>query len=123
MDPVVQLALMSNVHRYLGKSFFWASLILSQIAGMISAAPFYNHHRFFIPLVFQIFTAVLFFMVIYRFLALNVIFGLEHRNGVKINKPGLLRGVLYSIVIPLILCATGFLIILLLSGLSINAAM
>jgi len=118
--------------RDLGKILFWASLIASQIAGLAigrklpgylaSQSLSYNHHKFVTLLIFQILTAGLFFAVFYWFFAWNFLSSLENRKGVRIDRPSLELGIIYSAIIPLILCALGFLLILCLSGLSIKGS-
>lgn len=68
---------------------------------------------------FQMLTAVLAFLVLYGLLALSLVGAIEHRHAMKIEKPGIGRGIVYAIMIPLIMCALGFLIILFLSHSSI----
>jgi hypothetical protein len=132
MGSVRLLMLMNAGLRDLGKILFWASLIMSQIAGLVigrklpghlaAQSLFYNHHQFVTLLIFQILAAVLFFAVFYCFFALKVVSNFENRTGVKINKPSLELGIICSAIIPLILCAMGFLLILCLSGLSIKGS-
>ena len=101
-----------------GKLLFWISLIAAQIAGVIVGQCF-GGRVFLLMLFLQMLTSVLAFLVLYGLLALNIVEVIERRNGMKIEKPGVARGVLYAVLIPLIMCALGCLIILFLSHSSI----
>jgi hypothetical protein len=113
-------------HSSLGRWFFWASIILSQIAGVtigrwqiarfFSSGNFSHVHPFLSPLLFQVLAAMFAFWVMYCLLALNVVGFVEEWTGMKIVKPGMGWGFLFTMVIPLVLCGVGFLIILFLSG-------
>ena len=101
-----------------GKLFFWVSLVAAQIVGVVVGQSF-GGHVFLWMLLVQMLAAAVAFVVVYRLLALNIVGAIEHLNGMKIEKPGVWRGLLYAILIPLIMCALGFLIILFLSHSSV----
>jgi archaellum biogenesis protein FlaJ (TadC family) len=94
----------------LGKLFFWVSLVAAQVAGVI-VGPCFGGHVFLLMLFLQMLTAVLAFLILYGLLALNIVDAIAHRNGMKMETPRVLRGVLYTVAIPLIMCALGFLVL------------
>jgi hypothetical protein len=102
-----------------GKLLFWISLAAAQIAGLLVGQSL-GSPAFLSLLLWQMLTAVLAFLVLYRVLALNLVGAIEHRKGMKIEKPGVRRGLLYALLIPLLLCALGFLVISFLSPSSIH---
>jgi len=57
----------------------------------------------FVPsnLVLRPLTAILFFLILYRFLILHLVVSIETKNGIKLNMPSLKRGMIYSALIPL----------------------
>lgn len=60
--------------------------------------------------------AAMVFLILYGLLSLTIVGFVEDWTGVKIEKPGVTRGLLFAAAIPLLLCGIGFLIILFLSG-------
>jgi hypothetical protein len=110
----------------LGKRLFWVSVIVSGITGVkvgpilavriLSLAPVLSDHWVLSLLTFKMLTAVLSFLVVYWILALNVVATVEAKNGVEIDKPSIIRGVIYSALIPFILGILGLLLIFLLAG-------
>jgi hypothetical protein len=97
-----------------GKLLFWISLVAGQITGVLVGRCFAGHF-FLLILIAQVLTAVAAFLVLYRVLALNILRAIERRKGMNIEKPGVGRGFLYTVLIPIILCGVGFLVISFLS--------
>jgi hypothetical protein len=115
-----------ETYQSLGRWFFWTSIFLSEIAGIafgrrqagriFSSSAFFHSHPFLSPLLFQMLTAVMAFLILYGLLSLTIAGLIEDWTGVKIEKPGMARGILFTALVPLLLCGIGFLIILFLSG-------
>jgi hypothetical protein len=101
-----------------GKLLFWISLVAAQMAGLVVGQSF-GVPAFLGMLLLHIFTAVLAFWFLYHLLVLKFLGIIEHRSGTKIEKPGVRRGLLYVVLIPLLMCALGFLVILFLSHSSV----
>jgi hypothetical protein len=114
-----------------GTWLFWAAIILSEIAGAaiirwpkvreLASAPLFHGHSFLSMLLIQIVGAALVFFLLYRLVALKIVRFTEDWHGIKIRKPGVAVGMFFTAVIPLVLCAIGFLIISFLSGTPVSS--
>jgi hypothetical protein len=94
----------------LGKWLFWISVIVSGIAGgksfqmlptalkyhLDNSSLFFVSHRISLIFSFNVLIAVLSFLILYRYLVLQIIVIIEKRNTIEIHKPSVIRGVIYS---------------------------
>jgi len=54
-------------------------------------------------LAFSPVVAILTFLVLYRFVALNIVAAVENKKGIELDKPSVMWGAIYSAIIPLII--------------------
>jgi len=98
----------------MGKWLFWASVIVSGIVGVkgirllptsveyaIITSPL-GRYPFLFGYIINPLMAILCFLILYRFLSFILIASVEKRKGIEINKPNVVRGIVYCISIQLI---------------------
>jgi hypothetical protein len=117
----------------LGKSLFWIPVILSAIAGIkitgmfsyqiLMAAPFLSNCWPLSLIVLKMTFASISFFVLYRVLAFSVVATFEHKHGLEICKPSVVRGMMFSALIPFVLGIIGLLFIFFLAGSGMHDSM
>ena len=107
----------SDQPRLRGTALFWTGVVLSGFVGKwlgpafaIRSASMLSplaHYWSLSLLVFQVLTAMICFLVLYRALALGVVARVVAKRGVEIESQSTLRGMLLSTLIPLVIWAIG----------------
>ena len=117
----------------LARWFFWITVIVSGISGIkitrmfsyqiLMAAPFLSYCWPLSLLVLQMVFAVIGFLIFYRVLALSLVAAVESKRSVEIYRPSVVRGVMFSALIPFVLGIIGFLFIFFLAGSGMHDSM
>jgi hypothetical protein len=120
-------------HQNLGKRLFWISVIVSGIAGIkvgpilavriLMAAPIFSDFWVVSLLAFKVLTAIVASLVFYRIFAWNALARAEAKSGVVIDRPSMMRGMIYSALIPFILGILGLALMFLLAGSGMHDSM
>jgi hypothetical protein len=104
---IVVLLVVNTSRNYgsLGNRLFWVSVIVSGIVGMKGGGElaFWISPGHFWILAFSPVVAILTFLVLYRFVALNIVLAVQNKKGVELDRPSVTRGVIYSAIIPPVL--------------------